>query len=68
MAIERHVVTVVQIEYMVDGLPRGTGEARYYVLGDGDYNETCAALRAANFQPYDRVGDIVDAQLRDEEA
>ena len=40
MAIERHVVTVIQVEYMVDGLPRGTGEDRYYVLGGGDYNET----------------------------
>ena len=68
MAIERHVVTVIQVEYMVDGLPRGTCEDRYYVLGGGDYNETCAALRAAKFQPYDLLGDIVDAQLRDEDA
>ena len=68
MAIERHVVTVIQVEYLVDGLPRGTGEDRYYVLGNGDYNETCAALTAAQFQPYDRLGDIVDARLRDEKA
>ena len=67
MAIERHVVTIIQIVRMKDGIQHITGDEPYYILGAGDYDETRAALNAAKFQPYDRLGDIVDAQLRDEQ-
>ena len=66
MADERVTVTLMQVAAYPDGSKLATGELRTYMFGRGDYDETIAALKAADFKVFDTIQDAVDRALDDE--